>query len=163
MWLILAYDWPCPHEAGKALHLMDRKDKAYTPFTRLATGLLMSSAWIQHKIVQYWWWFLRQWCRDVALGTVSVLLREAISHPYISFFHLLVNGFPVTCNNNNYHFHQLLQTGFLGVYWSGRYITYTTSYQFSWDLNLYNWLSFTMPQKKNRNKWQDAYKICINR
>ena len=20
VWLILAYDWPCPHEAGKALH-----------------------------------------------------------------------------------------------------------------------------------------------
>ena len=28
---------------------------------------------------------------------VSVLFREAISHPYISFFHLLVNGFSVTC------------------------------------------------------------------
>ena len=27
---------------------------------------------------------------------VSVLFREAISHPYISFFHLLVNGFSVT-------------------------------------------------------------------
>ena len=27
---------------------------------------------------------------------VSVLFREAISHPYISFFHLLVNGFCVT-------------------------------------------------------------------
>ena len=26
------------------------------------------------------------------LSLVSVLLREAISHPYISFFHLLVNG-----------------------------------------------------------------------
>ena len=26
---------------------------------------------------------------------VSVLLREAISHPYIFFFHLLVNGFSV--------------------------------------------------------------------
>ena len=24
---------------------------------------------------------------------VSILFREAISHPYISFFHLLVNGF----------------------------------------------------------------------
>ena len=32
---------------------------------------------------------------------VSVLFREAISHPYIPFFHLLVNGFSVTCNNNN--------------------------------------------------------------
>ena len=27
---------------------------------------------------------------------VSVLSREAINHPYISFFHLLVNGFSVT-------------------------------------------------------------------
>ena len=26
---------------------------------------------------------------------VSVLFREAIGHPYISFFHLLVNGFSV--------------------------------------------------------------------
>ena len=26
---------------------------------------------------------------------VFVLFREAISHPYISFFHLLVNGFSV--------------------------------------------------------------------
>ena len=29
-------------------------------------------------------------------SVVSVLFREAISHPYISFFHLLVNGFSVT-------------------------------------------------------------------
>ena len=28
---------------------------------------------------------------------VSVLFREVFSHPYISFFHLLVNGFSVTC------------------------------------------------------------------
>ena len=27
---------------------------------------------------------------------VSVLFQEAISHPYISFFHLLVNDFSVT-------------------------------------------------------------------
>ena len=32
---------------------------------------------------------------------VSVLFREVISHPYISIFHLLVNGFSVTsfCND----------------------------------------------------------------
>ena len=30
-----------------------------------------------------------------SLSLVSVLFREAISHPYISFFHLLVNGFSV--------------------------------------------------------------------
>ena len=29
--------------------------------------------------------------------SVSVLFREAFSHPYISFFHLLVNVFSVTC------------------------------------------------------------------
>ena len=32
---------------------------------------------------------------------VSVLFREAISHPYISFFHLLVNGFSVISNNSS--------------------------------------------------------------
>ena len=55
----------------------------------------------------------RQWSRDVASGAdrhlditfglqlvessslVSVLFREAFNHPYISFFHLLVNGFSV--------------------------------------------------------------------
>ena len=31
-----------------------------------------------------------------SLSLVSVLFREAISHPYISFFHLLVNGFSLT-------------------------------------------------------------------
>ena len=58
--------------------------------------------------------FLRQWYRDVALGTdrhldisfglqvvessslVSILFREVFSRPYISFFYLLVNGFCVT-------------------------------------------------------------------
>ena len=28
---------------------------------------------------------------------VPVVFREVFSHPYISFFHLLVNGFSVTC------------------------------------------------------------------
>ena len=46
---------------------------------------------------------------------VSVLCREAFSHPYIYFFRFLVNGVSVTSNNNNYHNH-LLQSGFLGVY-----------------------------------------------
>ena len=30
---------------------------------------------------------------------VPVLFREVFSHPYISFFHLLVNGFSVIDNN----------------------------------------------------------------
>ena len=72
-------------------------------------AVLVSNAWIEHKRVQYWWWLLRQWCRDVASGAdrhheiagswssslVAVLFREAFSHPYFSFFHLLVNGFSV--------------------------------------------------------------------
>ena len=45
---------------------------------------------------------------------VPVLFREVFSHPYISLFHLLVNGFSVTSNNNNNH-NKILQTGFLGV------------------------------------------------
>ena len=58
--------------------------------------------------------FLRQWYRDVTSGAdrhlditfgllvvessslVSVLFREAFNHPYISFFHLLVNDYSVT-------------------------------------------------------------------
>ena len=46
---------------------------------------------------------------------VPVLFREVFSHHYISIFHLLVNGFSVPCNNNNYH-NKILQAGFLGVY-----------------------------------------------
>ena len=40
---------------------------------------------------------------DIGLQVVEAhpllkgLFREAFSHPYISFFHLLVNGFSVTC------------------------------------------------------------------
>ena len=43
----------------------------------------------------------------------SVLFREAISHPYISFFHLLVNGFSVTS------FRTFLKTPYL-YYTGGR-------------------------------------------
>ena len=49
----------------------------------------------------------------------SVLFREVISHPYISFFHLLINGFSVTS------FRTFLKTPYLyytgGQYqWAGR-------------------------------------------
>ena len=61
-----------------------RKEMAYPPSARLATGrLLVSNARIQLKIVGG---------SDVG---ISVLFREVFSHPYISFFHLLVNGFCV--------------------------------------------------------------------
>ena len=33
----------------------------------------------------------------VSSSLVSVLFREMFNHPYISFFHLLVNSFSVTC------------------------------------------------------------------
>ena len=97
-------------EEGVANTCMEPKK---SPFPRLATGLWVSNAWIQLKIVQYWWWCWRQWCRDVASGTdrhlditfglqvvessslVSVLFREASNHPFNSFFHLQVTGFSV--------------------------------------------------------------------
>ena len=59
------------------------------PFTRLATSLLVSNAWIQHKIVQYWWWFLSQWCRDVASGAYRHLyigLQVVEAHPLFPYF-----------------------------------------------------------------------------
>ena len=34
---------------------------------------------------------------------------------------------------------KLLQTGFLRVYWSECYITYTTRYHFSWEMCFYHW------------------------
>ena len=70
-WLILAYDWPHTHAPWKVLHLLYRKEITYTlqsRFCKLTTGLLMLNVLIQIKIIQYWWWFWRQWCRDVASG-----------------------------------------------------------------------------------------------
>ena len=52
-------------------------------------------------------------------------------------------------NNTNYHFHQLLHSGFLGVYWSGRYITYTLVTNFPEIWSFIIGFSFTSPQKKN--------------
>ena len=75
---------------------------------------------LQLKEFNFSYLFLRQLCRDVhqaltgilmeqklisdcrcrvieSSSLVPVLFREVISHPYISFFHLLVNGFSVTC------------------------------------------------------------------
>ena len=70
------------------------------------------------KPYSFWCLFLRQLYRDLASGTeryldvtfgmqvvesfslVSVLFREAFSHPYIPYFDLLVNGFSVTCFRN---------------------------------------------------------------
>ena len=92
---------------------------------------------LQLKEFNFSYLFLRQWCRDVASGIdrhpdrteiyfrlryrviessslVPVLFREVFSHPYISFFHLLVNCFSVIIIII-YHNHQLLQTGFVPV------------------------------------------------
>ena len=45
---------------------------------------------------------------------VSVLFREALSHPYISFFHLLVNGFSVTS------FRTFFEDPLPSLYWRAR-------------------------------------------
>ena len=105
-----------------------------SPFPRLATGLLVSNSWIQLKIVLYWRWYWRQWCRDVASGAdrhlditfglqvversllVSVPFREVFSHPYISFLYLLVNVFfllYVTERRKREHLGQKLKTELL--------------------------------------------------
>ena len=42
---------------------------------------------------------------------VSILFREAFNHPYISFFHLIVNGFSVTC------FHTLFMDPLSSFHW----------------------------------------------
>ena len=70
VWLIYLYDWPHTHAAGKVNLLIERRWHILynIPSARLATGLLVSNAWIQLEIVQYWWWFWRQWCRDIASG-----------------------------------------------------------------------------------------------
>ena len=42
---------------------------------------------------------------------VSVPFSEVFSHPYISYFHLLVNGFSVTCFRTFFEDHYLLYSG----------------------------------------------------
>ena len=95
-------------------HVPMKLEKHYTCWIEwdgLAIGLLVSKAWFQLKIVKYWQWFWRQRCRDVASGTdrylditfgllvvensslVSILFREAFSHPYIHFFSIIVKTF----------------------------------------------------------------------
>ena len=85
----------------------------YNPASaRLTIGLLMFNALIQLKIIQYWWWFCRQWCRDIvstidrhpdkqkfisvcryrvieSSPLVPVLFREVFTIPTSPFFHLL--------------------------------------------------------------------------
>ena len=44
---MLAYDWPCPNEAEKVLHLPNRKGwhiPKKSPYLRLTTGLLVPNA-----------------------------------------------------------------------------------------------------------------------
>ena len=134
------------HEAGKALHLLDRKERGflrYMPSPHKAGYRPLSVQFLNST--KYWRWFWRQWCRDVASGAnrhlditfglqvvdssslVSVHFREAFSHPYISFFHLLVHVFCVIyiyvgmyvyrmpkCNRQNYwpkHAHAQVSLG----------------------------------------------------
>ena len=53
---------------------------------------------------------------------VSVLFRETISHPYISFFHLLVNSFSVINGNyfSSWRASETSETLFSHVYGSSR-------------------------------------------
>ena len=107
-------DWPHTHAALKVLHLLYRNEITYTVQPRFCKVDYRSVNVQCPNIIQYWWWFWRQWCRDVASSIdrhpdrtdcryrviessslVPVLFREVFSHPYISFFHLLVNGFSV--------------------------------------------------------------------
>ena len=66
---------------GSYLHMTDHTpmqlEKHYTCcierrwhilYNPTSAGLLVSNAWIQLKIVQYWWCYWRHWCRDVASG-----------------------------------------------------------------------------------------------
>ena len=88
--------------------------------------------------IKAWLWFSHihqiEYAIERGWSIVPVLFREVFSHPYISFFHLLVNGFSVIIiiiiiirffrlqlfrfidNNNNSYNNPLLQTGFLGMY-----------------------------------------------
>ena len=158
LWLILPYDWPHTHAALKVLHLLYRKEITYTLQPRFCKVDLMLNALIQLKIMQYWWWFWRQWCRDILTGIltehklisdcryrviessslVPVLFREVFSHPYISLFHLLVNVFSViiiiisSSSTSSCGFSRsILKRSLHHLY---------ISYQFSCDLIFYNWL-----------------------
>ena len=156
----------------------------YTLQPRFCKVDLMLNTLIQLKIMQYWWWFWRG--SDVGMehqaltgilteqkliadcryrvikssSLVPVLFREVFSHPYISLFHLLVNGFSVTCNNNNYH-NNLLQTGFLGVYWSDRYITYTLVTNFPEIVPFIIGFCFTVWTKKSAKKIRKQVRGCL--
>ena len=84
----------------------------YNPASaRLTIGLLMFNALIQFKIIVGMYHqaltgilteqkFISD-CRYRVIKSsslVPVLFREVFSHPYIPFFHLLVNGFSVILN-----------------------------------------------------------------
>ena len=72
---------------------------------------------------------------------VSVLFREVYLAIPTSPFSFTSKWFLYYNSNNNsnnnfhhHHHHQLLQTGFLRVYWSDHYITYTTRDHSSWGM-----------------------------
>ena len=114
--------------------------------------------------------FWRQWCRDVASGAdrhfditfglqvvdslVTVIFREALKHPYISLFHLLVNGFSVIIITSS-------STGFLGVYWSDHYIAYTLVTNLPEISTFINVFSFTVWTKKAAKEIQKQVTDCL--
>ena len=122
----------CTHVAGKALHLLDRKEIPYKPPSAKARYRpLVSNAWIQLKIVKYWRWFWRQWCssrhwqaswhnfylEEIYFGLqvqgswkLIPCYREVFSHPTSPFSSLLVNGFCVATWHDHLHTSRLAQS-----------------------------------------------------
>ena len=91
---------------------------------------------------------------------VSVLFREVFSHPYISFFHLVVNGFSVTCNNNNYH-NQLLQTVSRSVLKRSLHHLYHIVTNFYEICAFIIGFSFTVWTKKSEKKLRKQVTECL--
>ena len=56
----------------------------------------MLNALIQFKIIQYWWWFWRQWCRDVALGIDPTTCHSVSQQPTTCHS---VSQQPTTCHS----------------------------------------------------------------
>ena len=98
--------------------------------------------------------------RELALprGTNNSILKMCAT-VYL-FSDPVTNGFSVTCNNNNYH-NKILQTGFLGVYRSDHYITYTLVTNFPEISTFITGFSFTEWTKKSAKKIRKQVRRCL--
>ena len=91
---------------------------------------------------------------------VPVLFREVFSHPYISLFHLLVNGFFVTCNNNNYR-NPLLQMVFSECTEAVAASLIPHSYHFPEIFAFMISFSFTVWTKESEKKVRKQVRGCL--